>query len=140
MKITDKPKFFPGHPLLLLHSDDSSLRAPLCPLCWTQLCLPYLCSHLGRRTKTSNLVSSILGHKHSFLIAALTDKNFFCYISDKFLRPTDPAFGVSRSTTPFSGSNLHFQSTCDIFFRKVNQIMMASCCAPFVETCGNHYE
>ena len=27
-------------------------------------------------------------------------------------------------------------SKCDVFFRKVNQIMMASCCAPCVETCG----
>merc|ERR1712156_423949 len=40
----------PGHPLLLLHSDDCPLRSALCPLCWTQLCLSHLCSYLGLRT------------------------------------------------------------------------------------------
>ena len=61
--------------------------------------------------------------------------------SDEFLRPMDHACGVLRLTTPSSGSqcNALRMSKCNILFRKVNQIMMASCCAPCVETCGNKY-
>ena len=53
----------------------------------------------------------------------------------------DHACGVLRSTTPSSGSlSIAVKILkCDILFRKVNQIMMAACCAPCVETCGDQF-
>ena len=96
--------------------------------------------------------AALASHGHSLILHS-TGLNFAClsYVhicfgksclslfSDEFLRPMDLACGVLRSTTPSSGSkSIAFRiSKCDFLFRKVNQIMMASCCAPCVETCGN---
>ena len=63
---------------------------------------------------------------------------------NKTYRPTDPACGALRSTMPSSGCLSHCLNCTEEeewelhVTRKVNQIMMASCCAPCVETCGSN--